>query len=115
MDLRPRLPPRLTLELLLIRHAEPIRIDAKPKGFRQRSIQAVEAVIAGHPGQRVAVITHGGIINLYLGHLIGASRPFFFVPDHTSITTVRAARSGERTVVNVNLAVHLQSKRLKAT
>jgi probable phosphoglycerate mutase len=58
-------------------------------GFRRRVFQAMEAIVARHPGQRVAVVAHGGVINAYLSTLLSIPRDMFFLPEHTSITTVR--------------------------
>src|SRR5712691_1617606 len=38
--------------------------------FKKRTINAFEAIIAGNPGQRVAVVCHGGVINAFTGHII---------------------------------------------
>ncbi|MCA9989390.1 MAG: histidine phosphatase family protein [Ardenticatenaceae bacterium] len=39
--------------------------------FRARVTAALAALVAGHPGQRVAVVTHGGVLFSVLGHLFG--------------------------------------------
>ncbi|MGB2695797.1 MAG: histidine phosphatase family protein [Dehalococcoidia bacterium] len=58
--------------------------------FRRRVIQAIEAVLAHHPSGRVVVITHASVINAYLSMLLEVPRDMFFLPEHGSITTVRA-------------------------
>jgi probable phosphoglycerate mutase len=60
--------------------------------FRHRVIQAIEAIIACHPGQRVVVVTHGGVINAYLSMLLEVPRDMFFLPEHTSLSVVRNLR-----------------------
>lgn len=75
--------------------------------FRRRSVNAVEAVLAGHPGERIAVVCHGGVINAYTGHLVGTPFDMWFRPAHASLTLVVAAH-GRRAVRWVNNVHHLQ-------
>jgi probable phosphoglycerate mutase len=48
--------------------------------FKRRAVNAVEAIIAAHPGRRIAVVCHGGVINAYLGHLIATPIRHVFPP-----------------------------------
>jgi len=78
--------------------------------FRSRVVASIEAIIADHGGQRVAVVCHGGVINGYLSHVLGLdtfARGFFY-PNYTSINRVAAASSGERSVVTINETSHLR-------
>ena len=75
--------------------------------FRQGVVGAVEAIIAAHAGDRVAVVCHGGVINAYVGHIIGVPRNSFFAPDYTSVNRVAASRSGVRSVLRLNEVTHL--------
>ena len=38
---------------------------------RRGVVAAVERVVAAHPGQTVAVVAHGGVVNVYLAHVLG--------------------------------------------
>lgn len=77
--------------------------------FRQRVIATVERLIEHHPGQRIAVVCHGGVINSYLCHVLGlADRRGFFYPNYTSINRVAAARSGTRSLITINETAHLR-------
>lgn len=78
-----------------------------PEQFRARIGTCLDAVIDAHPGRRVAAICHGGVINVYLGALLGIDRHLWFDPAYTSISRVRAARSGPRSVASVNETGHL--------
>ena len=40
--------------------------------FRDRAVAAISAIVARHPGERVAVVTHTGVITQILGALAGA-------------------------------------------
>lgn len=74
--------------------------------FRRRVIEAIEGVIARHPGERVVVVCHGGVINVYLSMLLGIQRDMFFMPAHASVSTLRS--SGDLyAVVQLNDVAHL--------
>ena len=74
--------------------------------FRRRVIEAIEAIVARHPGQRVVVVAHGGVINAYLSMVLGIERDMFFLPSHTSITSLRVLRD-LYAVRSLNDATHL--------
>ncbi len=76
--------------------------------FAHRLVAAMERVITAHPGGEVAVVCHGGVINVYLAHVLGLADPMFFHPDYTGISRVRAARSGPRSIVSINETGHLR-------
>lgn len=78
--------------------------------FRARVVAAIEAMIDTHPGQTVVVGCHAGVINLYLGEVLGLppDRRGFFYPNYTSIHRVAASRSGTRTIVTINETAHLR-------
>ena len=83
--------------------------DESADEFRTRVIATIEELIETHPGQRIAVVCHGGVINGYLGHVLGLSHPKgFFYPNYTSINRVAAARGGIRSVVTINETSHLR-------
>ena len=39
--------------------------------FRRRVVTVVEGILALHEGSHLAIVCHGGVINAYLGHLLG--------------------------------------------
>ncbi|MET0662367.1 MAG: histidine phosphatase family protein [Ilumatobacteraceae bacterium] len=84
--------------------------DEDEATFRRRAIDAIESIIVRHPGERVAAACHGGVINLYLGHILDlpAGTRGFFYPNYTSIHRVAAASSGERSIVTINETSHLR-------
>jgi probable phosphoglycerate mutase len=84
--------------------------DEPEEQFNARAIASVEEIIGDHPGQRVAIVCHGGVINAYLAHILGIdhyARGFFY-PNYTSIHRVAAASSGERSIVTINETSHLR-------
>lgn len=89
--------------------AEWAALEADPGAFRGRVVDAVDHIAARHPGQRVAVVCHGGVINAYVGALLETRHVLFFEPRYTSISRVFAARSGERTLHSLNEVPHLDA------
>ena len=71
-------------------------------------VAAIESIVATHPGHRVAVVCHGGVINAYAAHVLGIEDPLFFLPTYTSISRVFAASTGERSIASLNEAAHLR-------
>jgi len=53
-------------------------------------------------------VCHGGVINVYLAHVLKSPDLMFFEPRYTSIHRVRASTSGTRTLVSVNETAHLR-------
>jgi 2,3-bisphosphoglycerate-dependent phosphoglycerate mutase len=57
--------------------------------LRARVVPAVEAALKGIEDGTVLIVSHGGVINAYLGHVMGIAHDMFFLPDNASINTVR--------------------------
>ena len=85
--------------------------EVDPETFRQVVVTAVERLIDAHPGQRIAAVCHGGVVNAYFSHLLGLDFPLFFEPEYTSVSRVVAARSGQRSVMSINESGHLVGRR----
>lgn len=78
--------------------------------FCRAVIDTCEEIISHNRGGKVAVVCHGGVINVWTAHVIGFEPRLFFNPDYTSINRYMAASSGEKTVITLNQAVHLQAR-----
>ena len=78
--------------------------------FRRTVVGAVERAIAAHPGGRVAIVCHGGVINAWAGHVLGISDPFFCDVAYTGISRFLAASTGERSVRSLNETAHLREE-----
>jgi len=78
-----------------------------PVQFRDRIVPCLDRIISGSPGGRVAAVCHGGVINVYLAAVLGIDRHLWFEPGYTSISRVRAARSGPRSISSINETAHL--------
>jgi broad specificity phosphatase PhoE len=75
--------------------------------FRKRVIAAFERIIEANPGRRVVVVSHGAVMNTYLGHILGIDRQLWFEPRYASISRVLASRRGHRNVDSLNETQHL--------
>lgn len=76
--------------------------------FRKRTVNAVETIIAESEGKRVVVACHGGVINAYIGHIIGVDYDMFFRPAHCSISIVFSGH-GVRALQSLNDVHHLRT------
>jgi probable phosphoglycerate mutase len=76
--------------------------------FQARVVAGMEEIVAAHPGHRVAVFCHGGVINMWTTHVLGMTPRIFFEADYTSINRFVCARSGQRSVVSLNERAHLR-------
>jgi probable phosphoglycerate mutase len=74
--------------------------------FKKRAINAIESAIARNAGERIAVVCHGGVINAYVGHIIGSRYDMFFRPAHASVSIV-ASGEGRRILRLLNDTHHL--------
>jgi probable phosphoglycerate mutase len=78
------------------------------KAFQARVVAGMEEIVAAHPGHRVAVFCHGGVINMWATHVLGMEPRIFFEADYTSINRFVCARSGERSMASLNERAHLR-------
>ena len=56
--------------------------------LRTRVVPAVEELLADVADGMAVIVTHGGVINAYLGHVMGIDHDMFFLPDNGSINSV---------------------------
>jgi probable phosphoglycerate mutase len=82
-----------------------------PEIFRARVDEAVTAIVERFPGQRVAAVCHGGVINVALGAVLGIERPLWFEPGYTSMSRMLASRGGIKSVASLNELAHLTATR----
>jgi probable phosphoglycerate mutase len=74
--------------------------------FGHRVTTAIEGILVTHPAQTVVVACHGGVINAYVGHILGLDVDMFFRPAHASVSRVLAG-DGRRVVLTLNEVHHL--------
>jgi 2,3-bisphosphoglycerate-dependent phosphoglycerate mutase len=84
--------------------------DVFPEGaeFRKRVCASMDEIITAHPGQRVAVFCHGGVVNVFLAEVLELARDLWFEPSYASISRVAASRGGVRSLVSLNETAHLR-------
>ena len=73
---------------------------------RTRMLRALDAIAAGHPGRRVAVVSHAGAINAALGAIAGTAHDFVFPLANASVCVVRIG-GGRRLLMSANETAHL--------
>ena len=74
--------------------------------FRERAVSAVDQLVADFAGQRIVLVSHGGVINAYLGTILGIEEDMFFLPNHCSISEV-LIKGERRRVQSINERQHL--------
>jgi len=83
----PEMPSRILLQdpvFVLAPHSEPV------SDFRDRVVKAVEEILTTHPDGDVWIVCHGGVINAYVGEILGVEQQeMFFLPANSSINTVK--------------------------
>lgn len=94
-----------------LKFAESGRWDFVPNSegdepFRHRIRTAIDAIVAAHANQTVAVVCHGGVINAYLAAVYDIERSWWAVIENTSVTHLRFA-AARPLVVAVNDCHHL--------
>ena len=73
---------------------------------RRRVVAAMDSAIEECAGKRVAVVTHGGVIQTYVSLVLGLERDFVFYAFNAGITSIRA--QGDRRVIwRLNDVAHL--------
>jgi len=77
------------------------------QSIRDRMCEAIDDIVAAHPGARVAVFSHAGSINAYIARMLGLRSDFFFPAGNTSISIVRA-RDHRRLLFTINDIAHLE-------
>ena len=74
--------------------------------FRNRVASSIEAILGAHPGGRIVVACHGGVINAYLAHLWGTDADMLVNPAHGSLHRI-VAREDRRALHTLNELHHL--------
>lgn len=82
--------------------------DIDIEAFQTMVVAALEDIVAAHPGQKVAVFCHGGVVNVWTAHVLGMAPRLFFEPAYTSVHRFMCARSGQRNVLSLNETGHLR-------
>lgn len=76
--------------------------------FQRRVVNVIEGIVASHPGERVVIACHGGVINTYLGWAPRIEADMWFRPGHTAVNRARAFEL-MRAVESIGDVQHLQT------
>lgn len=77
--------------------------------FRARVLGALDRIVeASDHEDTVAVVAHGGVINVYLQHLLGLERPLTFPIEYASVSRVLFSRTGKARPASVNETGHVR-------
>jgi 2,3-bisphosphoglycerate-dependent phosphoglycerate mutase len=89
----PEIPQRILLQDPLF-HLAP---GGEPfASFQARVVDAIEGALDTHREGDVWIVCHGGVINAYVGRVLGIEeQEMFFLPPNTSLNTVKL-RGGQR-------------------
>lgn len=85
--------------------------------LRQRAWQAYQKVLAAHTGRTVAVVSHGGLLHVLIGQLIGleeAAYGRFSLRGNTGLSMVEVTAAGP-VITRLNDVSHLENGRGQAT
>jgi broad specificity phosphatase PhoE len=85
-----------------IRGAEP------SAALRSRITASVNGIVARHPGETVALVSHAGAINAYFAAILGLQRDYFFPTANTSISVVRV-KGPNTLIMALNDIAHLRA------
>ena len=93
-------------EMLDGKYFEDGELDAE--GFQRTVVDTLDGIIADNRSRTAAVVCHGGVINAFVGRVLGLEQFMVFEPMYTGITRVRASSQGHRMVVTLNEFPHLR-------
>ena len=74
--------------------------------FRVRVREAVEGHLSRHPSENLLLFAHGGVINAFVGDVLGLGQEMFFLPENTSLNTIDVEED-TRSVRFLNDVLHL--------
>jgi len=75
------------------------------QALRNRAVTTINRILAQYPEQEIAIVTHFGFINAYLGELLELAGDAFFFAEETGISEVRAWKD-QRVLVKLNDSSH---------
>ena len=79
--------------------------------LRKRVATTVEGIIERHSEGNLLVVAHGGVINAYIGPILGLEQEMFFLPENTSLNSVDIVGE-ERRIRFLNDVRHLTDPEL---
>jgi len=83
-------------------------VDHDLSAFGEVVVETLEGIVQSHPGARVAVFCHGGVINAWTAHVLKMPARLFFNPTYASVSRFSCARTGQRSIITLNESHHLR-------
>jgi len=71
----------------------------------------MKELVSENRGKHIAIFCHAGVINAFASYIIGFEPKLFFAPEYTGISRFAIASSGEKSVLTLNEAIHLEHRR----
>lgn len=84
-----------------------IQNSEKSEHLRDRVTHALVEIAARHPGGRVAIFAHAGVINVFLAAILGQERDLLFPLHNTAVTIVRC-QDRQASLISFNDISHLR-------
>ena len=81
--------------------------DVDVLSFQATVVRGIESIIDRHPGERVAVFCHGGVVNMWASHVLETPPRLFIDVGYASVSRFLCASTGERSLVSLNETQHL--------
>jgi len=75
--------------------------------FRAEASEVLGEILDSHAGGHAFVVTHGGVLNVLLGSVLGLDRMWFFHPDNCGISRIVADTDGGVRLASLNETQHL--------
>lgn len=79
----------------------------RSEALRERVTRALVKIAGQHPGGRVGVFAHAGVINVFLAAILGQERDLLFPLHNTSVTIVRC-QDYQASLISFNDISHLR-------
>lgn len=76
--------------------------------IRARAVKSIDAVLNQYAGQKIALVSHLGLINAYVSEMLGLEKDGFFYIYSTGICIVHAYQE-YRVLISLNDASHIYS------
>jgi probable phosphoglycerate mutase len=77
--------------------------------FRTTVVETFHAIATRHKSQRVVVVSHGGVANMFFGSILGLEKMSFHAPVYGSVSRAKFG-AGTYTLVSLNESGHLPDR-----
>lgn len=75
--------------------------------FGVEVVETLNAIVNDHPSQRVVVVCHGGVVNMWASHVLEMELRMFTNVDYTSINRFKISSKGFKSLESLNDNAHL--------